>query len=73
LNTDSVGNLLSFSTPTSTHISDTHSHGYGHFGTPTCGVQWSAGNRFDKWFEAFGTVTDSGEIMTFKLVIIKLS
>jgi hypothetical protein len=36
--TDPKGHLLSFSTPTHTHISDTHSHGYGHFGTSTCRI-----------------------------------
>jgi hypothetical protein len=35
---DSEGHVLRFSTPTYTHISDTHNHGYGHFGAATCGV-----------------------------------
>jgi hypothetical protein len=30
--------LLSFRTPTPTHASDIHSHGYDHFDTATCGV-----------------------------------
>jgi hypothetical protein len=38
VNMDSKGHLLSFPMPTHTHVSDTHSHGYGHFGTATCGV-----------------------------------
>jgi hypothetical protein len=35
---DSEGHLLIFSMPTHTHVSDTHRHSYGHFGTATCGV-----------------------------------
>jgi hypothetical protein len=38
-NTWSEDHLLSFPMPTQTHISDMHSHGYGHFGTATCGVR----------------------------------
>jgi hypothetical protein len=38
LNMDSVDHLLSFLTPTHTHVSGAHSHSYGHFGTATCGV-----------------------------------
>jgi hypothetical protein len=52
LNTDSVGHLLMFSTPTHTHVFDTHSHGYDHFSTATCGVRWVAGNWVNKGVEA---------------------
>jgi hypothetical protein len=38
--------------PTHTHISDTHSHGYGHFSTAMCGVQRIAGNRVNERVEA---------------------
>jgi hypothetical protein len=38
VNTDFEGHLLSFPTPTYTHVSDTHNHGYGHFSTAMCGV-----------------------------------
>jgi hypothetical protein len=38
---DSEGHFLSFSTPTHTHVSDTHSTSYGRFGTATCGVSSS--------------------------------
>jgi hypothetical protein len=38
LHTRSEDHLLSFLAPTQTHVSDAHSHGYGHFGTATCGV-----------------------------------
>jgi hypothetical protein len=38
LHTTSEDHLLSFLTPTQTHVSDAHSHGYGHFGTATCVV-----------------------------------
>jgi hypothetical protein len=31
--------------PTQTHISDTHSHGYSHFGTAMCGVSSLLENR----------------------------
>jgi hypothetical protein len=37
VNTDSEGHLLSFSTPTHAHVSDTHGHSYDHFGTAMCG------------------------------------
>jgi hypothetical protein len=37
--------LLNFSTPTQTHNSDTHSHGYGHFSTAMCGVSGLLQNR----------------------------
>jgi hypothetical protein len=38
LHTRSEGHLLSFPTRTQTLVFDTHSHGYGHFSTATCGV-----------------------------------
>jgi hypothetical protein len=38
VNTDSEAHFLSFPMPTHTHVSNTHSHSYGHFGTATCGV-----------------------------------
>jgi hypothetical protein len=66
---DSRGHVLSFPTPTHTHVSNTNSHVYGHFGIATCGVQRFAENRFDELVETFGTVMDSDDIMTFKLVI----
>jgi hypothetical protein len=65
----SEDHLLGFSAPTHTHVSDTHNHGYGHFGTTTCGVSGLLENQFHEWVEAFGTVINSGEIKTFKLVL----
>jgi hypothetical protein len=65
LNTRSEDHLLSFLTPTQTHISDIHSHGYGHFGTATCGVRGLLKNRIIERAGAFATITDSGKIMTF--------
>jgi hypothetical protein len=38
LHTRSEDHFLSFPTPMQTHISDDHSHSYGHFGTATCRV-----------------------------------
>jgi hypothetical protein len=70
VNIDSEGHLFRFSTPTHTHVSDVHSHGYGHFGTATCGVSDLLKNRINKRVETFDTVTGSGKIMTFKLVIM---
>jgi hypothetical protein len=35
-NTRSEDHLLTFSIPTHTHVSDAHSHGYGHFDTARC-------------------------------------
>jgi hypothetical protein len=64
-NTRSEDCFLIFPTPTHTHISDTHSHGYGHFGTATCIVSDLLENQIIEWVGAFGTVTDSGKIMTF--------
>jgi hypothetical protein len=37
-NTRSENHFLSFPTPTQRHVSDAHSHSYGHFSTATCGV-----------------------------------
>jgi hypothetical protein len=65
LNTRSEDHLLSFSTPTQTHISDAHSHSYGHFGTATCGVSGLLENRVIERIEAFGTFMDSNKIMIF--------
>jgi hypothetical protein len=47
VNMDSEVHLLRFLIPTHTHISNTHSHSYGYFGTATCGVSslQFAGNR----------------------------
>jgi hypothetical protein len=59
------GSELSFPTPTRTHVSDAHSHGYGHFDIATCGVSGSLKNWVIEQVGAFGTVTDSGKIMTF--------
>jgi hypothetical protein len=55
--------------PTHTHVSDTHNHCYDHFGTASCGVSGLLKNWINERVKAFGTVTDSGEIMTFKLII----
>jgi hypothetical protein len=38
VDTDSEGHMLSFPMPTHRHVSDAHSHSYGHFGPATCGV-----------------------------------
>jgi hypothetical protein len=64
LNTDSEGHLLCFSLPTHTHVSDTHSHSYGYFGTAMCRVSGLLENRFHGRVGAFGTFTESGEIIT---------
>jgi hypothetical protein len=52
LNTDYVDNMLSFPTPTHTHIFSNHSNGYGHLKTAPYGVQQIAGNWFSQWVEA---------------------
>jgi hypothetical protein len=65
LHTRSEYHLLSFPTPTQTHVSDAHSHSYGHFGTATCGVSGLLKNHIIERVGAFGTITDSGKIMTF--------
>jgi hypothetical protein len=52
--------MLRFPTPTQTHVSDTHMHGYGHFGTATCGVSSLLENRIIEWVGAF-----SSKIMAF--------
>jgi hypothetical protein len=69
VNTDSEYHLLNFPTSTHTHVSDAHNHSYGHFGAATCGVSGLLKNRINEGVRAFGTVTDNGKIMTFKLVI----
>jgi hypothetical protein len=65
LNTRSEGHLLSFLTPTQTHVSNIHNDGYGHFGTDTCGVSNSLKNQVNKQVGAFDTITDSDKIITF--------
>jgi hypothetical protein len=65
LNTRSKAHLFSFLTPTQTHVSDAHNHSYGHFGTAMCGVSGLLKNWIIEWVGVFGTVTDSGKIMTF--------
>jgi hypothetical protein len=65
LNTRSEADLLSFLTPTQTHVFDAHSHGYGHFGTATCGVSSLLKNGIIEWVGALGMVIDSAKIMTF--------
>jgi hypothetical protein len=45
LRTRSEHHILSFLTPTQTHISNAHSHGYGHFGTAMYGVSGLLENR----------------------------
>jgi hypothetical protein len=57
--------MLSFPTLTHTQVSDAHSHGYGHFGTTTCGVSGLLKNQIIERVGAFGTVMDRGNIMTF--------
>jgi hypothetical protein len=69
LNARSKGHMLSFPTPTKTHISGTHSDSYGHFSTATCGVSDSLKKCISKRVGAFGTLTGSEKITTFKLVI----
>jgi hypothetical protein len=59
LNIKSEAYMLSFSTPTQTHVSDVHSHGYGHFGTTT----------FIKRVGAFGTVMHSGKTDFLNLLL----
>jgi hypothetical protein len=54
--------------PTHTHVSDTDIHGYGYFGTAKCGVSSLLRNKVHERVEAFGMVTNSGEMTTFKLV-----
>jgi hypothetical protein len=65
LNTRSEDHLLSFSMPPQTHIPNAHSHGYGHFSTATRRVSGLLENRVIERVGAFGTITDSGKIMTF--------
>jgi hypothetical protein len=64
LHTRSEDHLLSFLTSRQTHISDTHSHGYGYFGTATCGVSGLLWNRVNERIDTFGTIMDSGQIVT---------
>jgi hypothetical protein len=59
INIRSEDHSLSFSAPTQTHISDTHSNGYGYFSTTTCGVSGSLKNWVIGRVGAFGMVTDS--------------
>jgi hypothetical protein len=65
LNTRYEAHSLIFLTPTQTHVSDAHRHSYGRFGSATCGVSGLLKNRVIERVGAFGTVTDSGKIMTF--------
>jgi hypothetical protein len=65
LNTRSEYHLPSFPMPPETHVSDAHIHGYGHFGTTTCGVSGLLENRVIEQVGAFGMITDSSKIMTF--------
>jgi hypothetical protein len=69
VNMDSEDHLLSFPTPTHTHIFDTHIHSYGHFGAATCGVIGLLKKQINEQVGAFSMVMDSGKIMTFKIVI----
>jgi hypothetical protein len=64
LHTRSEDHLLSFPTPIQTHVSDTHSHGYDHFGTAMCGVSGLLQNRVNERIDTFGTIMDSGQIVT---------
>jgi hypothetical protein len=41
---DCIGHLLSFPTPTRTHIFGNHGNGYSHLSIATCGVQRINGN-----------------------------
>jgi hypothetical protein len=68
LNTRSEGHLLSFPTPPQTHVADTHSHGYGHFGTATRGISgllknWVIG------LEPLARLHTTVRLRLFKLVI----
>jgi hypothetical protein len=65
LNTRSEAHLLSFLMSTQTHVFGAHNHGYGHFGTATCGVSGLLKNWIIEQVGAFGTVMDSGKIMIF--------
>jgi hypothetical protein len=51
--------------PTQTHLSVTHSHGYGHFSTVMCGVSDLLENWVNERVGVFGTNTDSDKIITF--------
>jgi hypothetical protein len=64
LHTRSEDHLLSFPTPTQTHVSDINRHSYGHFSTATCGVSGLLENRVIEQVEAFGTFMDNDKIMT---------
>jgi hypothetical protein len=64
LNRKSEDHFLSFPKPPQLHVSDAHSHSYGHFGTATCGVSGLLENWVIERVEAFGTFTDSGKIRT---------
>jgi hypothetical protein len=48
LHTRSEDHLLSFLMPTQSHISDTHKHSYGHFGTAMFGVSGLLQNRVNE-------------------------
>jgi hypothetical protein len=65
LNKRSNDHFLSFPTPTQIHISDAHSHSYGHFSTATCGASGLLENRVIERIEVFGTFMNSTKIMTF--------
>jgi hypothetical protein len=69
VNMDSEDHLLSFPTPTHTHIFDTHIHSYGHFGAATCRVIGLLKKQINEQVGAFSMVMDSSKIMTFKIVI----
>jgi hypothetical protein len=60
----SEDHLLSFPTPTQTHVSNAHSHSCGRFGTATCGVSGLLWNRVNERIDTFGTIMDSGWIAT---------
>jgi hypothetical protein len=60
MNTRSEAHLLRFLTPTQTHVSNAHRHGYGHFSTATCGVSSLLKNWIIERVGAFGMIMDSG-------------
>jgi hypothetical protein len=69
LHTRSEDHLLNFLTPTQTHVSDAHIHGYGHLGTATCGVSGLLEIQVIEWVEVLAQLRTAIRLELSSLII----
>jgi hypothetical protein len=69
LHTRYEDHLPNFPTPTQTHIFVAHSHGYGHFGTATCGVSSLLENRVIEGVEVLAQLRTAIRLELSSLII----